>query len=109
MIGRVSGLPICPPILKMKDRIKGAGEEIRFSKIESKVIDGLTVYANALIELRGPGSKDYPEKEQYCLVLMVKTPDGGRDDWMIQEVKFPYTPLSTIATVQKHDDDGHGH
>jgi hypothetical protein len=93
-------------IQRMKDRLKGKGEEIHFSKIESKAIDGLTTYANALIELDGPGSTEFPEKEQFALLLMVKGGDG--EDWVVKEVKFPYTPASVAATVEKKDDDGHG-
>ena len=94
-------------IQKIKDRLKGQGEEIHYSKIESKAIDGLTTYANALIELDGPGSKEFPEKEQFVLVEMVKGGDG--DDWVVKDVKFPYTPASVAATVVKKVDDGHGH
>ena len=96
-------------IQKMKDRLKGQGESIKFSKIETKVIDGLSIYANALIELDGPGSKDFPEKEQFALVQLFRGPDGGRNDWIVQSVKFPYTPASTVAEVEKKGDDGHGH
>ena len=94
---------------KIKDRLKGQGEEIHYSKIETRAVDGLTTYANALIELDGPGSKDFPEKEQFALFEMVKGGDAGRLDWVVKDVKFPYTPASVAATVVKKDDDGHGH
>jgi hypothetical protein len=67
----------------------------------------LTTYANALIELDGPGSTEFPEKEQFALFLLVKGGDG--DDWVVKEVKFPYTPASVAAIVEKKEDDGHGH
>jgi hypothetical protein len=95
-------------IQKMKNRLKGKDETIRFAKIESLAIQGLDVYANALIEFDGPGSKDFPEKEQFALVQLFKAPDGGKDDWVVQEIKFPYTPASVVATA-KAKDDGHGH
>ena len=96
-------------ILQIKERLKGKGEEIRFARIETKVINGLTTYANALIELDGPGSKEFPEKEQFALLQMIKGPQAGQFDWQIEEIKFPYTPASAVATVKHADDDGHGH
>jgi hypothetical protein len=93
---------------KMKNRLKGKDETIRVAKIESLAIVGLEVYANALIELDGPGSKDFPEKEQFALIQLFKGPDGGSGDWIVQEIKFPYTPASVVATA-KAKDDGHGH
>jgi hypothetical protein len=93
--------------MQIKDRLRQQGEEIRYVKIESKAVDGLTVHAFALFELAGPGSKEYPEK-QFGLVQMLKGPGAGPDDWTVQEVRFPYTPASAVATVQKAD-DGHGH
>jgi len=96
-------------IQQIKERLKSQGEEIRYVKIESNATDGLTVHANALFELAGPGSQQYPEK-QFGLLQMLKGPDGGKDDWIVEEIKFPYTPASAVATVpKKTDDDGHGH
>ncbi len=93
---------------QIKERLKGQGEEIRFARIETKVVDGLTTYANALVELDGPGSKDFPEKEQFALVEMVKGPHAGPYDWVVESIRFPYTPASAVATA-KAADDGHGH
>jgi hypothetical protein len=94
---------------QIKDRLKGEGETIRFSKIETKAVDGLSVYANVLLELDGPGSKEFPEKEQFALLQLFKAPDGGPDDWVVQDLKFPYTPASVLARIEKKTDDGHGH
>ena len=96
-------------LLQIKERLQGKGESIRFARIETKVVNGLTVYANALLDLDGPGSKEFPEKEQFALLQMIKGPKAGKFDWVIEEVKFPYTPASAIATVKHADDDGHGH
>lgn len=93
-------------IQTIKDRLKGPGEEIRYAGIESKDINGLTLYANALVELDGPGSKEFPEKEQFGLVQMVKYPEG----WLIKGVIFPYRPKSTKAAPDKPaGDHGHAH
>ena len=97
------------PIVRIKERLKIPGEQISYDTIETRAVDGLTTYANALIKLEGPGSKDFPEKEQYLLLQLVKGPEGGKRDWVVQEIIYPYTPKSAVATVKKKDDDGHGH
>jgi len=97
------------PIVLMKKRLAGNGEAIRYDSIETRLIDGLTTYANALLILEGPGSAEFPEKEQHALISMVKGSDGGKLDWVVSDVKFPYKPKSAPLTVQKKDDDGHGH
>ncbi len=94
------------PIVAIKERLDGGnGGEISYSGIESKAIDGLTIYANALVKLDLKGTKEHPEKEAYALIQLVK----GPEDWVVREVLFPYTPKSAIAVVEKKDDDGHGH
>ena len=97
--------------LKIKERLKGPGEEIHFSKIESKAVDGLTIYANALIELDGPVGPRSLLQEEFALVEMMKGP-GGRAErvgW-VKEIRFPYKPASAVAVIEKKGhDDGHGH
>jgi hypothetical protein len=95
-------------IQQIKDRLKVQGQAIHFSKIESKAIDGLTTYANVLLEIHGPESKEHPG-EQYALIQMVKYPNSGRKDWVVQDFKFPYTPASAVVSVPQKHDDGHGH
>ncbi len=99
------------PLVRIKDRLKTAGEQISYTQIESKAIDGLTVYANALLKLEGPGTAEHPEqKEEYALIELVRSPDADRLDWVVKEVLFPYTPKSAVATIEKKGvDDGHGH
>ena len=97
------------PVRAIKERLKGPNEEIHFSKIETKLSDGLTQYANALIEFDGPGSKDFPEKEQFALLELLKAPGAGRSDWRVRGIKFPYSPASTGLQIEKKMDDGHGH
>ena len=97
------------PIQRIKDRLKLKGEAIQYSQIESKAVDGLTTYANALLKLEGPGTPEHPEKEEYALIQLVRAADSDRLEWTVQEVKYPYTPRSAVAVVQKKDDDGHGH
>jgi hypothetical protein len=92
-----------------KSRLAGAkGEEIHFSRLEAHGMDGLDAYAAALYELHGPGSKDYPLKEQYALMLMKGRTEKGKIGWYVEDFRFPYTP-STYAPASKPVDDGHGH
>ncbi|WP_435006398.1 hypothetical protein P12x_003970 [Tundrisphaera lichenicola] len=96
-------------VTRIKQRLSGQGEQIRFAKIESKAVDGLTVYANALFELDGPGSPDFPEKEQFFLVEMMKNPGAQANDWIVREIRYPYKPASSFVNIVKPVDDGHGH
>jgi hypothetical protein len=96
------------PIQRMKDRLKGKDETIRFYKVEKQAIIGLDVYANALLEFDGPGSKEFPEKEQFAILQLFKRGGGGADDWEVQEIQFPYT-LGTVEPKIEKKDDGHGH
>ena len=96
-------------VQSIKDRLKGKDETVRFAKIESKAADGLTQYANALIEFDGPGSKEFPEKEQFALVQMVKVTSPSGADWVVKDLKFPYKPASAAVELPHKADDGHGH
>ena len=94
------------PILAIKERLEGGKGEMSYEGIESKVVDGLTTYANALVKLdvKQP-TKEHPETELHALFQMVK----GSEDWIVKTITFPYTPKSAVATVEKPHDDGHGH
>jgi hypothetical protein len=93
------------PILAIKERLDGGKGEMSYAGIETRAVDGLTVYANALIKLDLKGTKEHPETEMYALLHLIK----GMDEWIVKEVTFPYTPKSAVATVEKPHDDGHGH
>lgn len=95
-------------ILQLKQRLGGKDESIRFSKIESKYADGLTYHINALLDIDGPGTAEFP-KEQFALVQMIKPAGGGPNDWMVEDFKFPYEPATVIAAPAHKADDGHGH
>jgi Domain of unknown function (DUF4190) len=95
------------PILGIKERLDGGnGGDIAYDGIESKAIDGLTIYANALVKLDlKKKTGDDPDLVKYALLQMVKTVD----EWKVREVLYPYTPRSAIAAAKHKDDDGHGH
>jgi hypothetical protein len=96
-------------IEKIKRRLDAApGEEVHFDKLEAHGLDGLTLYATALLELHGPGSKEFPEKEQHAMLLLKGMNTGKKTEWWIEDAKFPYEPASSVHQ-QKPVDDGHGH
>lgn len=96
------------PIRKIKARLAGKDEDIHFDKIESKVTYGLTTYVNALLELHGPGSKDFPQKEEYALLRIRKDDGNARGEWTVEEIGYPYEAGSHVEKVEAPD-DGHGH
>jgi hypothetical protein len=97
------------PIRAIKDRLAGGpDEEIVFEKIEGHGVDGMTPYASALFELHGPGSKGFPEKQQYALFFVKGMTTKGKTHWWIENSKFPYE-LSTFVPVTKSAEGGHGH
>ena len=92
----------------IKQRLAQPNQSIHFVTIENKLVDGLTHYANALVDLDGPATPDFPDKEQFALIELMKAPGAGPGDWRVREIRYPYTPAS--AGVQaEHKDDGHGH
>lgn len=94
----------------LRGRLKTSKEEqIRFSKIEMTGSEGLEVFAAALLELTGPGSKDYPDKKQFALLLLKGKPERGKIDWYVQKLDYPYTPASYKPEPKGPPDDGHGH
>jgi hypothetical protein len=95
------------PILMIQERLKSPGQDLHYSKVESKLIIGLTIYANVLLEMDGPVTKEYPNHD-YALIQMIKNPGAGKFDWVIKDFTYPYTPSSTVVEIP-HEDDGHGH
>ena len=96
------------PFTLIKERLKTSGQKLSFVQLEGKAIDGLTLYANALLEIDGPTSEKFPKKE-YALIQMVKPNGGGPRDWVVREFTFPYTPATAKVEVEHKVDDGHGH
>lgn len=91
------------PIVAIQELLKQPKSEIHYSAIESSLVDGLTHYANALIDI------DTPEGEKFALLELVKTPTGKFGDWRIREIIYPYRKASAQAQSDKKPDDGHGH
>jgi hypothetical protein len=117
LLGELKAAAKDPQMVKMetgvfeqiKDRLAGApGEDIHFERIETHGYEGLDEYAAILLELHGPGSKHYPDKQQYALLVVKARPAKGKYDWWVSELRFPYQP-STYKPAPKQVDDGHGH
>ena len=60
------------------------------------------------MDIDGPASKDYPDKEQFALLVMRGRTVKGRLRWNVDSVVYPYKPASYVA-VPHPVDDGHGH
>ena len=94
----------------LKKRIDSSNDqEIHFVKLEKEGSEGLSVYTQALYEVHGPATKDYPEKE-YALVTFKGLPEEEKKGygWLEEGVAYPYKP-GTGSLPEKPVDDGHGH
>lgn len=97
------------PLRNLKKRLNSKDQDIHFVRLEKEGIDGLTSIALALFEVDGPPTKDFPEKEEYALVVLKGTTQGGKGyEWWVEDVAYPYKP-QTAGLPEKAVDDGHGH
>ncbi|MGE3822298.1 MAG: DUF4190 domain-containing protein [Isosphaeraceae bacterium] len=100
-------------IRDLKDQLSKPGAEVHFEKIEDHGIDGLNLYATALYDVHLSGEpqeeeRPIPEGERFALAYLKATKVGGRYEWWVEELKFPYKP-SSFVKPQAPVDDGHGH
>jgi hypothetical protein len=94
---------------RLKQRIDSApNQEVHFLKLETSGINGLNPYATALYEVHGPASKLYPTEEEYVLLFIKATTNGGKYEWWVEQMQYPYKP-STFQVPAAPVDDGHGH
>jgi hypothetical protein len=102
------------PMQNLRKRLAASKDEhFHFVDIENQGQDEsnpreIGYFATALFEVEGPGTKDFPEKQQYALALLKGRMKGRHYEWWVEEVKFPYKPRSYQAP-EKAVDDGHGH
>jgi len=102
------------PLNRIRGRLSAAkGEDIHFLKIETTGVDDsrgleIGIFALAVFELEGPGSKEFPEKQQFAGALMKARTKGRQYEWWVESFLFPYQP-SSFMPVEKPVDDGHGH
>jgi len=93
---------------ELKTRLeKDKDTKLRFSKIESHGVDGLSTFAAALLELAEPDAK-HAHGDEFAMVIMKADSIGGRYEWKVDEIKYPYKPATFVPT-SKPVDDGHGH
>lgn len=97
------------PIRAIKDRLASDPKEtLTFSSIEQQGLEGLDPYALAVLRLAGPGSKRFPNKEEFALLVLKGNRDGNKLDWWIENFEYPYKPKTHVMAT-KPVDDGHGH
>jgi hypothetical protein len=93
----------------IKKRLTSAsGQEIHFVKVEETGSEGLDIVAAARVEIHGPATKEFPDPEQFALLVMRGRTYKGRLRWMLESIAFPYQPNSYVPQA-KPVDDGHGH
>lgn len=97
------------PLKAIKKRLSSSNQEdIHFVKLEGQTTEHLNVVAFALFEVHGPGTKDFPEKEEYALAVLKGVPKGKDFEWWVDDLRYPYKPSSFVIS-EKPVDDGHGH
>ena len=84
------------------------GAEAHFEKIERTEDDGNTLVAAALYAIHNDKAPPPAQKEQFALAILKGQKNGGKYEWWVEELRFPYTPASYVA-APKPVDDGHGH
>jgi Domain of unknown function (DUF4190) len=96
------------PLRKLKSRLeKDKDTKLRFSKLESHGVDGLTTFAAALLELTEPDAK-HAHGDEFAMVLLKADNTKGRFEWRVDEFQYPYKPSSFVPAPEPVD-DGHGH
>jgi uncharacterized protein DUF4190 len=97
------------PIKAMRSRLASSPEQrISLDEIEDEGLDGLDPYASIRLRLEGPTSKQYPQSVEYALLAMKGQREGGKLQWWLEDIRFPYQP-KTHVVQPKPVDDGHGH
>jgi hypothetical protein len=93
----------------LKERIGSPGGDVHFDRIEEVGSQDLDNYATAVVEVHGPAGGKAPAEEHALLFLKSsRNPKNGKNEWWVEQVKYPYTP-NTFVAPKKAVDDGHGH
>jgi hypothetical protein len=66
------------------------------------------IFALAVFKLEGPGTKEFPEKQELAAALLKAKTNGPHYDWWVDSYIFPYRARSFVQ-AEKPVDDGHGH
>jgi Domain of unknown function (DUF4190) len=101
------------PFTNLRKAVTQKDAHLHFLKIESQGVDeshvgAVTYFATGLFQVEGATAKDGSVGNQYSLVLLKGQTKGRHYEWWVDEVIYPYTPLS-YKPAAKPVDDGHGH
>ena len=98
------------PIRSLKKRLDSSKDQgIHFVKLEKEGTEKLTYIALALFEIHGPETNEFPQKEEFALVRLHGSSEGGKGfEWWVDDVSYPYKP-STATIIEKSGGDHHGH
>jgi hypothetical protein len=103
------------PLLTLNKRLKSSKDEhVEFVAIETTGEDDshgaeMPIFALAVFEINGPGSKEFPEKKEYAMAILKGRRKDKQYEWWVEDVKYPYTPKSYVPAAKGPPDDGHGH
>ena len=102
-------------LIALNKRLKASKDEhVEFVGIEAVGEDDshgaeMPIYALAVYEVHGPGSKEFPEKQQYAMAILKGRLKDKQYEWWVDDIRFPYTPKSYVPAAKGPPDDGHGH
>jgi hypothetical protein len=96
------------PIKNLVSRASTAGEELKVKGVESQGFEGLDPWVAVVLQVNGPGTAAYPEKEQFALAVVKWITVKNKVQWWVEPTKFPYEPKS-YEHPTKPIDDGHNH
>jgi Domain of unknown function (DUF4190) len=102
-------------LVALEKRLRSSKDEhvdfVRIERVGEDESNGIEIpiFALALYEMNGPGTKEFPEKQQYAMAILKGRVKGKQYEWWVDDVRFPYTPQSYVPSVAKPVDDGHGH
>jgi len=98
----------------LRKRLTGSKDQhvdfVRLESLGEEEGHGLEVqiFALALLQVNGPGSREFPEKQQFALAVLKARPKGRQYEWWTESVRFPYEPKTFVAPA-KPAGDGHDH
>jgi hypothetical protein len=96
------------PYRSLKNAIAEPGSEFHFREIEGQGNDGTVSYAQALYELHRANPKPPEGPVSFALALLKGTKTGGKYEWWVENVVYPYKPASYVAP-EKPIEESHGH
>jgi Domain of unknown function (DUF4190) len=90
------------------DRLATPGQTVQLDAIEAQGVEGVTPFATVRLRLNGSARPGAPAQEAFALLLIRADPGHGRQEWYVEDLRYPYQP-SSYTPAPKPVDDGHGH